>query len=136
MKLVEGEAPMFESLEISKMARALASYSGARLGVIAQNVANADTPGYKAQDLPDFETTWREAGGEGMKATRPGHLHGGGEAAAPMPIRLGGQASPDGNTVSLQSEMLRAAQVRQDHEMALAVSKNTSSITRAALGLR
>jgi hypothetical protein len=38
--------------------------------------------------------------------------------------------------VSLQLEMLRAAEVRQDHEMALAIIKNTSGITRAALGIR
>ena len=45
---------MFEKLELTRMAQALAAHAGARMAVIAQNVANADTPGYKAKDLPDF----------------------------------------------------------------------------------
>lgn len=129
---------MFESLEISKMARAFAAHAGARLGVIAENVANADTPGFKARDLPDFAQVWQQESGTQMRATRPGHL--GATAvisgnAAPV-ARVDGQASPNGNTVSLQLEMLRAAEVRQDHEMALAITRNASSLTRAALGLR
>lgn len=130
---------MFESLEISKMARAFAAHAGARLGVIAQNVANADTPGFRARDLPDFAQVWQQESGIGMRATRPGHLGAApavtGTAAAAV-ARVDGQASPNGNTVSLQLEMLRAAEVRQDHEMALAITRNASSLTRAALGLR
>lgn len=129
---------MFESLEISKMARAFAAHAGARLGVIAENVANADTPGFRARDLPDFAQVWQQESGTQMRATRPGHLG----AAPAVPVntaavaRADGQASPNGNTVSLQLEMLRAAEVRQDHEMALAITRNASSLTRAALGLR
>jgi flagellar basal-body rod protein FlgB len=127
---------MFESIELSKMARAMAAHAGSRLGVIAENVANADTPGYKARDLPDFAATWAQTGGEGMRATRPGHFGSASDAPETAAIRREGQASPNGNTVSLQLEMLRAAEVRQDHEMALAIIKNTSGITRAALGIR
>ncbi len=127
---------MFESLEIMRMANALAAHSGARLGVIAQNIANADTPGFKAQDLPDFAATWAETGGEGMKATRPGHNGTMATTAEPVAMRRDGPASPNGNTVSLQDEMVRAAQVRQDHDMALAVYKNAGDILRAALGRR
>ncbi|MGQ0609669.1 MAG: FlgB family protein [Paracoccaceae bacterium] len=129
---------MFESLEITKMARAFAAHAGARLGVIAENVANADTPGFKSRDLPDFAQVWQQESGTQMRATRPGHL--GAALAGPVnaaPVAsAGGQASPNGNTVSLQLEMLRAAEVRQDHEMALAITRNASSLTRAALGLR
>ena len=125
---------MFRSLEIMRMANALAAHSGARLGLIAQNIANADTPGFKARDLPEFAATW--AGGAGMKATRPGHSGTIANAAEPMSLRRDGPASPNGNTVSLQDEMVRAAQVRQDHDMALAVYKNAGDILRAALGRR
>ena len=42
---------MFEKLELTRMAQSLAAQSGARMAVIAENVANADTPGYKAKDV-------------------------------------------------------------------------------------
>ncbi|MFT4149085.1 MAG: flagellar basal body protein [Paracoccaceae bacterium] len=108
---------MFEKLEITRMAQALSAHAGARLGLIAQNVANADTPGYKAKDLPDFASVWRD-GGNDQAVTRN----------AP------GDASPDGNTVSLEHEMLAAADVRQSNEMALAIYRSTSDILRASLG--
>lgn len=127
---------MFESLEVSRMARALAAHSGERLGVIAENIANADTPGFKAKGVPDFETVWRESNGAGMKATRPGHLYGSADGPEPTALRQDGAASPNGNTVSLQKELARAAATRQDHEMALAVIRNAGDILRAALGRR
>ena len=39
---------------LAAQAQALAAQSGARMAVIAENVANADTPGYKAKELPAF----------------------------------------------------------------------------------
>ena len=65
---------MFETLDLTRMARAMAAQAGARLGVIARNVAQADTPGYKAMDLPDFVASYQAASPQGMRATRPGHL--------------------------------------------------------------
>ena len=46
---------MFAKLELTRMAQALASHSGARMDVIARNVANADTPGYRARDVVESE---------------------------------------------------------------------------------
>ena len=110
---------MFEKLELTRMAQALSAHAGARLGLIAQNVANADTPGYKARDLPDFATTWAR-----------------GSTAEVTAVERNAQAdaSPDGNTVSVESEMLAAAEVRQSNEMALAIYRSTSDILRASLG--
>ncbi len=127
---------MFESVEIMRMANALATHSGARLGVIAENIANADTPGFRAKDLPDFDAAWADAAGGGMRATRPGHLGTSAQGDGATAIVRDGPGSPDGNTVSLQGEMARAAQTRQDHDMALAVYKNAADILRAALGRR
>ena len=125
---------MFEKLQITAMAQALASHSGARLGLIAQNVANADTPGYKAMDLPSFADAYRQAKPEGMQQTRPGHLAGFDGRTLSAPRRSAGSEAPNGNSVSLEQEMVKAAGVRQDHEMALAIYRNTSEIIRASLG--
>ncbi len=127
---------MFTTLEIMRMANALATHSGSRVGVIAENIANADTPGFRARDLPDFETTWADSEGKGMRATRPGHIGTLPTVQVAAPIQRDGPGAPNGNTVSLQDEMVRAAQSRQDHDMALAIYKNAADILRAALGRR
>lgn len=126
---------MFEKLELTRMAQALASHAGARLGVVAQNVANADTPGYKAKDVASFAQSYASAANGEMRATRPGHFSRSDDIPAPLIQRRASLAgAPNGNSVSLEQEMVKAASARQDHEMALAIYRNTSSIIRASLG--
>ena len=126
---------MFEKLELTRMAQALASHAGARLGVVAQNVANADTPGYKAKDVTSFAQSYARSPDGEMRATRPGHFSGADDAQPPLIQRRGSLAgAPNGNSVSLEQEMVKAASARQDHDMALAIYRNTSSIIRASLG--
>ncbi|WP_240794035.1 FlgB family protein [Pseudorhodobacter turbinis] len=115
------------------MAQALASHAGQRMGVIAKNVAHADTPGYKTRDLPDFAKTYADQHGQGLRATRPGHLDAGATNKI-EPMILRGPGAPNGNSVSLEGEMVKAATVRQDHDMALAVYTSTSDILKLALG--
>jgi flagellar basal-body rod protein FlgB len=124
---------MFEKLELTRMAQALAAHSGARMAVIARNVAHADTPGYKAQDVPDFESVFAAEGGE-MRATRPGHLGGASSSPALVAERAPGREAPNGNTVSLEGEMVKSVEARQAHEMALAIYRATSDVVRASLG--
>lgn len=124
---------MFEKLELTRMAQALAAQSGARMAVIAENVANADTPGYKAKDLPAFADVYDEPGLE-MRATRPGHLTAPSEAATPVADIVRGHESPNGNSVSLEAEMVKSVEARQAHDMALAIYRATSDVIRASLG--
>jgi flagellar basal-body rod protein FlgB len=118
------------------MAEALADHAASRLDLIARNVAQADTPGYKAIDLPGFEQVYQDAAGGGMRATRPGHFTTAMTASTPVPQASRGEASPDGNTVSIEKEMVKSAEVRQEHEMALAVYASARDILRASLGRR
>lgn len=124
---------MFEKLQLTSMANAMAERAGARMGVTAQNIANADTPGYKAMDLPSFAETYQDSG-PAMRATRAGHLTADDQAAEPILRRAKGGGAPNGNTVSLEQEMVKTATIRQDHDMALAIYRNTSEIIRASLG--
>ena len=124
---------MFEKLELTRMAQALAAQSGARMAVIAENVANADTPGYKAKDVPAFSDVY-EAEGLEMRATRPGHLSVPSQTVAPVPDIAPGHESPNGNSVSLEAEMVKSVEARQNHDMALAIYRATSDVIRASLG--
>lgn len=126
---------MFEKLEITRMAQALAAHAGARQAAVAQNIAQADTPGYRAVDLPDFAASYRDTEtGIALRATRPGHLAPVGDGAEFQVRTVRGAASPDGNTVSVETEMVKAVQVRQEHEMALAIYRSVADVLRTSLG--
>lgn len=124
---------MFEKLEITRMAQAMAAHAGTRMGVIAQNVAHADNPGYKTRDLPDFAKTYADDHGQGLRTTRASHLSAGGSVPLEAVISRGADA-PNGNSVSLEGEMVKAAEVRQQHDMALSIYRATSDIMKLALG--
>jgi flagellar basal-body rod protein FlgB len=124
---------MFEKLELTRMAQALAAHSGARMSAIAENVANADTPGYKAQDLPSFAQVF-VGGGLELRATRAGHLTDRPADLALVADTAPGRAAPNGNTVSLEAEMVKSVEARQSHDMALAIYRATSDAVRASLG--
>ncbi len=126
---------MFKSLEIFKTAHAMAQHAGARQAVVAQNIANADTPGYQALDLTPFEEAYRSDGGPGqMRATRAGHYGQAMEAAPLSPHKVTSDISPNGNSVSLEEEMMKGVEVKRDHDRALAIYKSSLSVLRTALG--
>lgn len=127
---------MFGDIEILSLSRSLATYSGVRQTVVAENVANADTPGYTAQDLPDFEQAYRSSDTSSeIRRTREGHLGsaevGGLDVASE---NQQGEASPNGNNVSLEGELVRAADVRSKHNLALSVYSTSLDILRASIG--
>ena len=83
-----------------------------RQQVLASNIANADTPNFKARDL-DFNTALQSAlkgsassDGVAVATTAPGHLQGNpGQAAdAGLLYRNPSQGSVDGNTVEMDTE--------------------------------
>jgi len=125
---------MFEIPEVMRVAQGMARHAAARQVVIAENIAQADTPGYRARDLPEFGQIHAQA--RPMTVTRPGHLESGVQHPPLSPIvdRTAPARAPNGNTVSLEREMVRTAQNRQSHDMALAVYSSTRGILRSALG--
>ncbi len=130
---------MFEKMEIFRMAQGLATHAAARQVAIARNVANADTPGYRAQDIAPFSETYRARDAQGLRATRPGHILPG-EAEAPQwrvsDADRPGTLKPNGNNVSLETETMLAAEVRGQHELALSVYRSALGIMRTSLGRR
>ncbi|GAW36415.1 flagellar basal body rod protein FlgB [Roseovarius sp. A-2] len=126
---------MFENLDIFRMSHAMARHAGARQAVVAQNMANADTPGYAARDIAPFAALY-ETGGQATapRATRPGHLLGDGPGRF-EPIRDDAATQdPNGNSVSLETEMLRAIDVQRQHSRALAIYRSSLTVLRTALG--
>lgn len=129
---------MFEKLEIFGMAHAMATHAGARQAIVARNMANADTPGYKARDLKPFAEIYQSnQAPNALRATRSGHLFGQQEAQSFDPIQDPlARSEPNGNSVSLETEMLRAVDVKRQHDRALAIYKSSLGILRTAIGRR
>jgi flagellar basal-body rod protein FlgB len=87
-----------------------------RQQLLAGNIANSDTPNYKARDI-DFAAALKNAvagrGGEGVTLARTSDRHlsaGVGGGPAPVLYRKETQASVDGNTVDMDVERSQFAE--------------------------
>ncbi len=110
----------------------------ARQGVLAENIANADTPGYAERDLTDFSF------GDQMKSlatvttssTSPTHFSvssgggndGYGTDSSPFEI------TPSGNGVTLEDEMMKVASNDMDYQTVTALYTRSLRLIRTALG--
>ena len=123
-------------LSLLRLASDLAAHSTARQTVVTQNVANADTPGYRARDLPDFAETLSAGPAFSARTTRPGHLDFGVHARGfeAREVAAFGAETPNGNSVSLEDQMLRSAEARRNHDLALGVYRKTLDVLRTSLG--
>ncbi|MCH8168656.1 MAG: FlgB family protein [Proteobacteria bacterium] len=123
---------MLENLTLLDLASAAARHATARHRVIAENVANADTPGYRARDLKDFSAIVKES--FNARATRPGHLGFAGQTRPPRTFELALPPSPNGNTVNIEDQAIRAVQAQGQHALALAIYAKAIDILRLGLG--
>ena len=96
-----------------------------RQRVLASNIANADTPGYKARDM-DFARALQQATGNmgaasTMTATQPGHLTAPAGASSDAQLLYGApaQTNLDNNSVDMDRERASFAENSLKYEAAL-----------------
>ena len=90
-----------------------------RMEVLARNIANADTPNYKAQDV-DFKAMLKEAKTEYLTATNDKHYAGLQEAPDNgMRYRTPFNSSFDGNTVEMNVEQAQYGKAAGDYQATL-----------------
>ncbi len=104
----------------------------ARQAVLAQNIANADTAGFRARDVAPF-AAMLTAPGIPLAATAPGHFSGK-PAATAKAKDVPGERSPDGNTVALDKELAKVADTDMAHEFATGMTRKYLGMFRIALG--
>ncbi len=99
-------------------------YLSARQTAIAQNVANVNTPGFKAVDLKPFAATLQETA-LSMAVTNPMHLTPTAqELDAPRAVENdSGDATVSGNSVDLEGEMMKLGEISRDFSEASSVKK-------------
>jgi len=128
---------MLENLPLVNMASAMARHAVARHRIIAENVANADTPGYRARDIKDFTAMVNES--FTARTSRPGHRSDGGDGAmeglaALRPFELELPIAPNGNSVSVEDQALRAVEAQNEHRLAVTLYGQTVKILRLGIG--
>ncbi len=97
-----------------------------RLNLLASNIANASTPGYKARDI-DFEAALKDATDKGNSVDKA--------ATSKMGYRIPIQPSLDGNTVELSTEQTLFAENAVKYSTTLSfLESRINTITRALKG--
>lgn len=126
---------MFENLEMLRMARALTGHAAERQAMVARNIANSDTPGFKARELEDFASRYRNDA-PALRQTRPGHIAGTGWRPAARQTLSETGLSPNGNSVSLENEMVKLAETRREHELSIGIYRSALNMMRSSIGRR
>ncbi|HAU28941.1 MAG TPA: flagellar basal body rod protein FlgB [Rhodospirillaceae bacterium] len=100
-----------------------------RQKILAQNVANSDTPNYRPQDLAaeDFHAALSSAGR--MAATQPGHIQpSGGQGSVTVKVVEKGKA------VLLEEQMAKVSETAVDYQLMTNLYRKHMSMLKTALG--
>jgi flagellar basal-body rod protein FlgB len=126
-----GEIPLIGMLQ-QKM-----SWLNSRQDVLARNIANASTPGFVPKDLRagDFASALSKSMQGSMIVTSPLHMNPLGSAGAHRAVDTpDSQASPDGNAVVVEEQMIKVADTQLDYAQVAGLYKKMTSMWRTALG--
>ncbi|MDP9414069.1 MAG: flagellar basal body protein [Pseudomonadota bacterium] len=115
-----------------------------RQRVVAQNIANSETPGFKAREVeaPDFGKLVGDAAGS-RRVARPRVQITGGMAALGANQPLGGritidkdvtETKPDGNNVTLEEQLLKMGQIQADFTALTNLYRKQMSLMKTAVG--
>jgi flagellar basal-body rod protein FlgB len=129
-------------IPILSVLRTRLQWSQERQRVLAENVANADTPGYRASDLTPLKfVTPTQAGAAplatvSLARTEAGHIAGIGQSDSPFRANSGNnyEVRPTGNAVNLEQEMIKVAANQMDYQAVTALYTRSLGLLKTALG--
>jgi len=125
-------------IPILSMLRTRMQWHQERQRILAENVANADTPNYHARDLapPNFERALQQSASLSLVRTDPGHLGSG--AGGGTQFSESGEphyeVRPRGNAVSHEDEMLKLAGNQMDYDAVTSMYTHSLTLIKTALG--
>ncbi|MGU3539929.1 flagellar basal body rod protein FlgB [Methylobacterium sp. A54F] len=129
-------------LPILGMLRTKMQWHQARQRLLAENVANADMPGFRPRDLaaPRFDPETGEATGSGLAlaATSTSHMATAGAEGPAADARRARsfEVRPSGNAVNLEEEMLKAGDNQSDYQLAASLYQKSLDALKIAVGKR
>jgi flagellar basal-body rod protein FlgB len=126
---------MLSGIDLFRVAADRMRYLTERQSVIGRNVANADTPGYKALDVTPFVPGAPAQGQLALTCTQPGHIApASNSTVAPQTVAasLYGE-KPDGNSVSIEEQMVKSADVANAFSLASAAYAKGVSLMKISI---
>ncbi len=124
-------------IPILSMLRERMEWHQERQRVLAENVANADTPNYQARDLapPDFSNELSVAS-LSLDRTDPNHIAGDGIGDSPFASETDPhyEVQPRGNSVSHEDEMMKVASNQMDFETVASLYTRSLALIKLAVG--
>ncbi len=121
------------SISLFKTANQKMEWLSARQQVITENIANSDTPGYKAQEVESFESFMGDRLSTGVKTTDPKHISG--RRAGSIDVKADDntwETKPNGNTVSLDQQTFKSNEVSSNYQMVLNLYKKSFALMELA----
>jgi flagellar basal-body rod protein FlgB len=136
----QGSAVAVTDLPLVAMLKTRMHWHQTRQKLLAENVSNADTPGFQPKDLkaPAFGPNGTAAAtAVAIERTDPRHI-------AARDVRRGEdptgarrfETTPSGNAVSLEEEMLKVSQNQSDFQLAASLYQKSLQMLRIAAGKR
>jgi flagellar basal-body rod protein FlgB len=107
------------SISLFGLASRRMDWLAARQQVISENVANADTPGFRAKEVSPFSEMLDRSRVPGLALTHEGHIRG--RIASQVGVREDDATwdqTLDGNTVVLEQQTVKANEVFEAHRLA------------------
>ncbi len=124
-------------LSILSMLRTRMQWHQERQRLLAENVANADTPNFRPRELaePQFDPARPAPGPVTLARTDPAHLAGSPDTSGRFAVaQQKFEVRPTGNAVSLEDEMLKVANNQMDYQAASALYSRSLGLIKLALG--
>ncbi|HIJ39340.1 MAG TPA: flagellar basal body rod protein FlgB, partial [Rhodospirillaceae bacterium] len=115
---------MLENLTLFAMAQKSMDYLARRQAVLSENVANADTPAYKAKDLAPLsfkDVLQQPAAPVRATVTNPKHISPEVEPARFEVVadRNPNESKPDGNTVQVDDQMQKIGEIKGKYDLSI-----------------
>jgi flagellar basal-body rod protein FlgB len=127
------------NIPLFSMLRTRMQWHQERQRVLAENVANADTPRFQPRDLvaPNFDPRRPATAELALTRTSSAHLVGAaGGTRFQVDRNSGFEARPSGNAVSLEEEMLKVANNQMDFQAATSLYTRGLGMLKTAIGRR
>ncbi|MDD3029752.1 MAG: flagellar basal body rod protein FlgB [Alphaproteobacteria bacterium] len=113
------------------------SYLNQKQAVVAENVANVDTPGYKQLEIKpfSFNDALKQAGAAELRVTNSAHI---------LPASMAGmnaetvkskntEVKPSGNTVDIEQQMAEVSSTSVDYQLMTAVYRKMAGLFKLAV---